>query len=212
MSFPDAFTKLKKRNTKVLLAQLYAIYNGMFNSPLLFPNCTPTLAAFLLLIQALDQQEQVVARTKATGAAQVRNAKRDDACVAAEQERAYVLSLCHANPEQAQALILAAAMHVAAIGDHSKALLSVLLVAGQPGVVNLKGNRKLLTAGRGAKRTQINWRYTVDGGKTFVTSNTPLVHTTITGLPSGVMVGFQASVTDSKGTSDWCPMVSVLIH
>ena len=122
--------------------------------------------------------------TRAVGAAAIRNAKRDALCTAIEQERVYVLSLCVANPEQAQALILAAGMHVAAIGDHSKALLGVLLVAGQPGRVMLKANRKLLTAGRGAKLSQINWRYTVDGGKTYVTSTTPLAKTTLTGLPS----------------------------
>jgi hypothetical protein len=205
-------TKLKKTSAKALSPQAHAIHDGMAAFPNLFGNCNPLLPALLLLITNYDAAQQVVTRTKATGTAALRDNARDAMCTGIELERVYVLSLCDANPEQAQALILAAGMHVAAIGDHSKALLAALLVPGQPGTVTLKANRKLLTAGRGTKLSQINWRYTLDGGKTYVTSTTPNVKTTLTGLPSMTMAGFQVCITDSKGTTEWCPMVSILVH
>ena len=152
---------LNKNKILTLLAQAQAIYAGLGANTTVF-TANPSLPTLLGLIQDLEKAQQSVSTTR--GAAAARNVKRDLLITALESERTVVQGVCDANPEQAKAYIVAAAMKVAANGAHPKPFLAGK-VALPSGTVVVEANAGLLdTTGRSKV---YNWEYTLDG-KTFV--------------------------------------------
>ena len=209
---PKVVLKVSRKKVPALLQKSKAVYNAMSAASSTFTNCNPALPVLLGLVQAYDTAAQA-ATTRGKGLAAARDLKGDALASALESERCSVQILIDDNPEQAQTLAELAGMNVATVTTRAKALLAVTLGI-VSGTVTLVASRKLLKQGRGkAPLTIINWRYTPDGGKTFIqVPSTPTVKTTITGLAANVLHGFQVCLTDSAGTTDWSPVVSVLVR
>ena len=61
-------------------------------------------------------------------------------------------------------------------------------------------------------RASYEWQYSVDGGKTWVsTPNTLQAKTTITGLPVATIVEFRVRATTKSGQGDWSQPTSLLV-
>lgn len=208
---PQVVIKVNEKNFPALLAKAKIIYAALLAAAATFMNPLPLLPALLILIEALDAA-MTAAATRGKGLAAARDLKADAVASALESERAMVQVLVDQNPQQAQALAELAGMTLADIGVHVKALLA-LTQGTQPGIVNAEANFTLLKQGRGkAKKTTVNWRYTLDGGKTFVLSSTPVARTVFTGIPAASTVGVQVCITDSGGTTEWSQVVSITLH
>jgi hypothetical protein len=205
-----AVLKLQKRNAPHLVALAQAIHDGMIAAAAQFPSPTPTMATFESQIQDLATAEQAT-KTKARGTAAVRNAKAAILVTSLESLQTYVQGLCDASPEQAATLISAAAMQVAAKRSGHKPILAAK--AGPvSGGAQLFANRTVLV-GQTFKRVLLNWQYSVDGGKTWVSApSTPLASTEITGLPVMTTVSFRVSATVGKVVGDWSQAVAVLVR
>jgi hypothetical protein len=156
-----------------------------------------------------------VVNTKAKGATAVRLAKRDLARASAESQRGYVQYLSDGSPENGPSYASAAGMRIVLPGTRNHAVLTAKLVPGVPGEVLLRASAsQLVTPSPGKARQRLYlWRHTLDGGKSFLNDDpTPVAHTTVSGLPLGTIAGFQVAVKDVLGVSDWCQVVSILIH
>jgi hypothetical protein len=187
-----------------------AIHDGMSAAVAQFPSPTPTMATLASQIQDLATAEQAT-KTKARGTAAVRNAKAAVVVTSLESLQTYVQSLCDASPEQAETLITAAAMQVAARASRHKPILAAK-VGPVSGGAQLFANRTVLV-GRTFKRVILNWQYSVDGGKTWVSApSTPLASTEITGLPAMTTVSFRVSATVGKAVGDWSQAVALLVR
>jgi hypothetical protein len=159
-------------------------------------------------IEALDDA-QVVAGTRARGSASRRNVKRDELWTTLELLLKYVQSVADAasSVEGAMVIVEAAAFELAASPTYQKDLLEVR--QSQPGApVELSAYVRLLTAGKGARQVSFNWRYTLNGGESWVqVPSTPVGNTVIAGLPR-TEVGFAVCVSDAEGTDAWTPTVT----
>ena len=205
-----AVLKIANLNVAALLALARAMVQAFQSNPGLFPQPVPLPATVQTQVQDLDvAQQATTTRTKGTVA--TRNAKRALLVTSLEAWRAYVQTLCDANPEQAEALIAAAQMTVAKAPLHSKPVLSA-----KPGV--LSGTVKLeanatLPVGRGVKKhVAYSWQYSSDGGKTW--TNAPasaLTSTTITGLTPATTYSFRVAATVSKTVGEWTQAVTLLV-
>ena len=166
------------------------------------PRRNPPLATFLTLIQNV-RQAQLLVPTRAIGAAAARDAARDLLFTAAEMERLYVQTLVDANQSRAVTLIENA-------GPRGRALPGPPEAA--PGARQrpaarhrpLRRQRRPPPLDGGVPRRSrfrcINWAFSVDGGKTFVSAPaTPNGKTTLVGLPSLTIVGRQGRREHREG-------------
>jgi hypothetical protein len=205
-----AVLKLKRRNTPHLVALAQAIHDGMSAAATQFPLPIPTMATFASQIQDLATAEQAT-KTRARGTAAVRNAKAAVVITSMESLQTYVQGLCDASPEQAQTLITAAAMQVAATRSGHKPVLAAKVGPVSGGAL-LYANRSVLV-GKTFKRVLLNWQYSVDGGKTWVSApSTPLASTEIMGLPAMTTVSFRVSATVAKAVGEWSQAVALLVR
>lgn len=190
------------------------IYTKMSAHPDLFP--APPVAFSILLTQITEAEDAhgTVAGTKAIGTAQVRELKLFTLQTSLESERSYVESLCNQDLEHAFTLAASAGMKVVERHPATKELLAAGLVPTK-GTVQLKANASLLEAPGKSKYKQRTylWRYTLDGGKTFIDApSTPVSETEIAGLPLMTEVGFEVAVKDSVGQSKWSHTVKIFVH
>jgi hypothetical protein len=201
---------INKKKIPALLALAKAIYDAMLANPTLVPAPKPALAVLLALITALDPAPRAVA-TRAKGMAAVRDQKRDALITGLESQRMYVQTLCDANPEQAVALIKAAAMSVARVTTRDKPVLQAK-PGTAPGSVILVANERLLV-GRGVhNKALFNWQMSADGGKTWTPlAATPLATTEVSGLTSLTTIAFRVCVTVGKVTGEWSQAITVLV-
>jgi hypothetical protein len=192
------------RTILALIAQTYRISAAMAANVAIFGTPNPALSIINAANLALEQA-QTLALTHAAGAATARNLKAIALRNLLKQLAAYVVSIADANPSQAANIYAAAGWSERAIGRYLKPLLAVTsLVAGTA--------RLVAKAGPKGKRVFYNWRYTADGGKTYVSApGTNVANTTITGLPSGVLVGFEYSMTIKNVTGAWSQTVTATI-
>jgi hypothetical protein len=206
-----AVLRLPKSKSATLLAIAKAVYNAFQSNQGLLPQPTPPLATVQGQIQALDTAQQATS-TRTKGTVATRNAKRDVLVTSLESWRMYVQTLCDANPEQADALIAAAAMVVGKVPVHAKPVLAAKLGTAS-GSVTLEANATLLV-GRGVKKhAAYNWQYSADGGKTWTNAPaTPLAKTTIEALTPLTTYAFRVSVTVSKTVGAWSQAVTLLAH
>jgi len=173
-----------------------------------------SLAALLGQITDLDASQQVVTSTKAKGTAADRDRKRDVLWSSLELIEAYGQSLCDASPEQAATIAEMCGFKVSAVGAHAKAILAATLTA-TPGTAKLHANASLLVAsGKGTSKARIFlWRYTTDGGKTFISvDGTPVAEIVIPNLPLGTTVGFQVCAKDADAQGEWSQTVNLFVH
>ena len=124
----------------------------------------------------------------------------------------YVQSIADASPEQAIAIISAAAMAVGKTPTHGKPFLQAK-PGGQPGAASLVANAGLLAGKRSSKKVTFNWQYSADAGKTWQQApSTPLANTEIASLTPMTVYAFRVSVTVSKTVGEWSPAVNLLVR
>ena len=177
---------------------------GMLANPSIFTSPTTTPAQLSAAAQVVDlAQGQVTLHTK--GAVE----ERDIGWLALKKVVrggiVYVQALCDAAPdaEHRAAICAAATLGTMKATTRAKAFLVATLTT-TPGTVVLVANASLLVAsgtGRAKQRTYL-WRYTTNGGQTFVNADsTPVANTVIANLPLHASAGFQVAAKDSKGTA-----------
>ena len=206
--------RVSRQQTVPLVGRAQTMHDKMEGDPATYAAPNPPLATFLTLIENV-RQAQLLVPTRAIGAAAARDAARDLLFTAAEMERLYVQTLVDANQSRAVTLIENAGLVVARFPVRQKPLLA-LDNGPQPGTVLCDANVGLLLSMEGFTPHRfrcINWAFSVDGGKTFVSAPaTPNGKTTLVGLPSLTIVGVKVAVSTAKGAGAWSQVVTILVH
>ncbi len=149
---------------------------------------------------------QNLAKTRAKGAVQARDAKLAVVITDLNQERAYVESIADANLANAAAIANSAGMEVRKQGAHPKKSAVNVKQAKASGSV-------AVTALVGSKQKQSHeWQYSIDGGKTYVGAPPTLqAKTTIPGLTVGVTVLVRHRAVLLTGPASWSDPVSLTV-
>jgi hypothetical protein len=203
-------TKAKKWNVPFFLVVCQSILAGITAHAGLFPDLPVLLSLLAAQVAALAALQQQT-RDRVPGATEARDLARDALAVSIESIRAYVQGLCILSPAQAETLVQAASMKLAADPVRSKPILGAKQGA-QPGVVVLEANVTLLTGGRRKGYRSFHWAYSADGQVWVAVPSTPFATTTIAGLTPLAAYAFRVSLTDRNGDGPWHPMPSFLVH
>jgi hypothetical protein len=202
-----AVLKIKRKNTVSVTGKANAMCSGIGGNPTLFVTPNPPISTLQAQIVVVGKAE-VVAATKAKGAAAARNVQLGILVGMMETEQTYVQAVADTSPspDHAVSTIQAAGLMVALVGQHTKAILTVKQ-GPQSGLVSLDAYAAAL-AGHGRRKTFFNWQSTVDG-KTFVSlPSTPKSKTTVANLTPLTTYGFRVSVTNSDGIpGEWSQVV-----
>jgi hypothetical protein len=169
-----------------------------------FPSPNPPLATVTSDLDALEVSE-ATARTRAKGAASVRDEKRRVVEDHLMMLKIYVQLIANQNPEHAISIIDSAGMSLKNLRTRLKPALQALMSVIQ-GEVLLRAK----SAGRGAA---YEWAYSADGGKTWVAL--PLTNhakTIVQGLTLGTVYQFRFRTTVKNVTSAWSDTISFLVH
>jgi hypothetical protein len=168
-----------------------------------FPNPVPALATVTEALNELQAAETAaLARTK--GAATTRNEKRAALVQLLQQLRGYIQTTADANVENGASIIQSAGIAVRKTPVRHPRVFDA-----KPGTVS--GSVKLLAASA-ARRASYEWEYSLDGGKTWVTSPVTLqAKTTLSGLTPGATVQFKYRPVIKTGEGDWSQPVSLIV-
>jgi len=169
-----------------------------------FPSPTPALPAVSSDLDALESAE-ATARTRARGAAAVRDGKKNAVMDDLLQLRVYVQLIANQNAEHAAAVVESAGMSLKQQRTRQKAELAVLmgLIAGE---VLLRAK----AAGRGAF---YEWAYSADGGKSWISLPlTNVAKTSVQGLAAGSTYLFRFRSTLKNTTTEWSQTISFFVH
>jgi hypothetical protein len=209
---PRVVLAVPRGRIPILLARANEIHNAMVAAASTFSAPVPPMPTLAGFIQVVDGAQQA-AVTRGKGLAATRDLRAVDLINALGSERGYVQTLVDAAPEQAAHLAGLAGMSIWSPPSRVKPLLGLTLVQ-PPGTVVAQANAGLLKQGRAKdKVTLYNWRYTADGGKTYVNApSTPLARATLSGLTALATYGVQVCATDADGTTAWSQTVSILVH
>jgi hypothetical protein len=209
---PRASFGIQRAHVPRVIARARMMSDAMVAAVALFPEPTVSMAAFLVLILALEEAQHGMG-TRARGLATARNVRRDVLWTAMESLRAYVQSLADGmSAANGAALIEAAGLLVAAGTGHGKPVLQAKRTA-MPGVVWVIANASILTGKPHAKRVTFRWQWSADEGATWNDApSTPLADTRIGGLALVVEHLFRVSVTVSRTTGPWSQPVRLLVH
>jgi hypothetical protein len=211
---PHGRVSLDTTQNKVpaFLVRANTIHDAMSAAASTFTAPVPSMPALLSLIQVATAAQQATA-TRARGLASTRNGKIVDLANALATERAYLQGLVDASPEQGARIAELAGMRLVIAKRAIKPLLALSL--GEPsGIVRASAHAALLKQGRGAQRaTTYNWRFTPDGGKTWIAApSTPVARTLLTGLAPLTSYGVQACITDTRGSTAWTDTATIVVH
>jgi hypothetical protein len=207
-----AVLKVNRRKTVSVTGRANAMCSGIGGNPSLFLTPNPPVSAVEDQIVVVGKAE-VVAATRAKGAAAARNVQRNVLVGMLEAWQTFVQGIADSVPaDQAMSTIEAAGLAVALVAQRTKAILAVTQ-GPEPGTVALNAYAAALT-GRSQKKTFFNWQSTADGGRTFVSMPpTPKSKTTLANLTPLTTYGFRVSVTGSDGVAGpWSQVVSFLVH
>jgi hypothetical protein len=185
-----------------LIKTAQAIVAAMTGNPA-FPSPNPPLPTTTGSIATLATAETATqARTK--GTAEARNAARTALLSELHVAKSYVQQVADASPDQAEAIITSAGMHVAKSAARTKAPFAVKL-GPVSGSVHL-------AAKAAARRASYDWEWSGDGGKTWtLVPSTLQAKTSITGLPVGTIVLFRYRAVTKTGEGDWVEAISALV-
>jgi hypothetical protein len=203
-----------KRQIAGVLMRATAMYNGMDGDKATYASPNPPLPTFLGLIQGTSTAHQAVTQ-RTIGAAATRDATRDLLWTAMEAERIYIQSVADANPSRSISILQNGGLIVIGVNSLAKGLLTLRNGAAS-GTVECFANVGLLLSALATKRSQhrfFNWRYTLDGGKSYAgLPSTTHPKTTITGLAPQAVVGVQVNLNIATGPGEWSPMVAIVVH
>lgn len=199
-------------NAVVTRAQ--AMHDGMNADKATYASPNPALAAFLALIQSTRTAQQAVIQ-RTIGAAAKRDVQRDLLWTAMDTERTYIQSLADANLARSVAILQNGGLVVVPVVTRAKGLLT-LEHGVASGTVECFANVGLLLGDLATRRSQnrfFNWRYTLDGGQTFLPlPSTTHPRTTITGLKPQALVGVEVNLNVAAGPGKWSPTVAITVH
>jgi hypothetical protein len=208
-----AALNVRRRNTVSVTGRANAMCVGIGTHPALFVSPSLSLSALQAQILVVGDAE-VLAATRARGAAAARNVQRNILLGMMEVGLTYVQGIADtsASVDQAVATIQAAGLTVAPVVQYTKPILA-LQQRVEGGPVVLVANASALT-GRSRAKTLFNWGYTADGGQTFVSlPPTPKSKTSVVGLTPLTRYGFRVSVTGPDGTvGAWSQIVVFLVR
>jgi hypothetical protein len=202
-----------RSNTPAVCGKAKAVCQGIGAHPGTFGTPSPALASILAQEAVVDQAE-VLAGTRAKGTAKARNVQRGILVSMLEAELMYVQGIADqaATVEAAAAVIEAAAYTVALVSKYQKPLLQVKQ-GPTSGAVLIIAHARLLTGGS-KRRCFFGWQYSPDGGKTWITlPSTPKASTTLTGLTALTVYSFRVNVTMSDAIpGEWSQVITFLVH
>jgi hypothetical protein len=199
---------IRRNNVPHVLILAQAIFAAMSANAALFTAASALVATLGTQTAALAVSQNGVKNK--TGGTAVRNADRDLVVTTLESLRVAVQALCAANPEQAAALLQAAAMKAFASAVRAKPILAAKLTVASGGV-NLVANASLLSTSK--RKKTYTWQSTLDGKTFSVAGTSGYARITVTGLSPLSTVGFRVCVTvgdDEPGP--WTQVVSILVH
>jgi hypothetical protein len=191
-----------------------AIDSGMSADKVTYATPNPPLPVFQTLITTCSTA-QLAVPSRAPGVVAERNVALLALCQGIGSQIAYVQTLVNANPASAIPIIHNVGLVVSKVIIATKPLLGLKL--GKPlGSVACNANVGLLVGAGAVKPHQarcFNWQYTVDSGKTIVTTPTTSVgKTLIEGLPLMTVVGVRVSLTNASGPGPWSQWVTITVH
>jgi hypothetical protein len=213
-SHPRASLGVKKKDAPGVAQRAQTMHDTLTLNAGLFPGIPITMVAFLALLTALILSQSTVKGTKATGSAQVRNAKRNALWSAMGSILMYVQGLADTmDAANASALILSAGLVVAATQKRHKAILAAALTA-TPGTVHLEANATAILGPSALhKKVTWNWQWSSNGGQTWTDlHSTPFASTDVPGLAMMTTHSFRVSVTIGRVTQSWSQVTSLLVH
>jgi hypothetical protein len=194
----------KPRAVTGIISLAQAIEAAMSANATTFPSPSPALVLYQSDITALVAA-QTLARTRAKGAVQTRNAKLAVVVADTNQLRAYVEAVAEANPATAAAIANSAGMDVRKPSVRTKNDVNVKQGPASGAVI--------VTAKVGTlKRSSHEWEYSTDGGKTWVAvTATVQAKTTITGLTPATSVLFRTRAITPTGPTLWTDPATLLV-
>jgi hypothetical protein len=189
--------------TSALTAYAQGIVTAMtYNQE--FPNPTPPLTTVTTAINDF-QVAETAALSRTKGAAATRNAKRTALVQLLEQLKTYVQTVADANLDKGAAVVQGAGMAIRKTAVHVPRVFAV-----KEGAVS--GSVKVHAAAA-ARRASYDWEYSVDGGKTWVSTPSSLqAKTTVSGLAVGTTVQFRYRPVTKTGPGDWSQPLSILVN
>jgi len=203
---------INRRQTTSVVGRANAMCTGIDNNANIFTTPNPPTGAIKAQVAIVNNAE-VVAATRAKGAAAARDVQRNLLVGMMEVEATYIQGVADqsATWDQAAAVIKAGGLPVAMVPKRAKGVLEIRRGPASGSVV-LDANVGALTAGLRGKFF-FNWQSTVDG-KTFVTlPSTPRHKTTVANLGPLTSYGFRVAVTDSAGVlGEWSQIVFFLVQ
>ena len=205
-----AVLRINRKKTVSVTGKANAMCTGLAAHATLFPAPNPPIGVIEAQTVVVNKAE-VVAGTRAKGAAAARTVQRNILVGMLESQQSYVQGIATSVPaDQAVATIEAAGLSVALVGPRTKAILAVTQ-GPQSGTAILDAYSAALTGGK-RRKTFFNWQSTADGGATFVNlPSTPKSKTSIADLTPLRTYGVRVSVTHPDGTvGEWSQIVSFL--
>lgn len=190
------------RPVLALLALAKALQAAIAANPGIFKSPVPSLAQLASDIAAFDTAQAATKTVK--GSVEARDAKRVIVVADLHALRAYVQTLCDADPANATSIAEAAKMSTR---KPTKRTQNDVNVKAGPSSGSLEVTARLTTA-----RASHEWEYSTDGGKTYVSTPPTLQgKTTISGLVPGSTVFVRHRAVTKTGPDDWSQPVSLTV-
>ncbi|HEX8794785.1 MAG TPA: hypothetical protein VF765_27755 [Polyangiaceae bacterium] len=168
-----------------------------------FPAPDPSLAEIGAANAALQAAETAVL-SRLRGTVVVRNDKLTALITLMGQLGGYVQKIADADPENAAAIIQSAGLAV-----RKPKPLRERVFAVRPGAISGSVD---VVAPRAAKRASYEWRYSTDGGTTWIEVAPSLrAATTITGLPVVASVHLRYRAITKAGPGDWSQPLAIVV-
>jgi hypothetical protein len=185
-----------------LITRTTTIHDAIAQNAKTFPSPTPTPVVFAGHIADLSSK-QATAKTRAHGAAAIRDDARKLVILDCKQLAAYVQAIANANPDNADSIAGQADMTVRKRTKPSKPPLGAKQ--------KLSGEVQLTAkALKGARAN--DWQFSSDGGKTWISVSTSTkAKTVVTGLQPGTTVMFRHRAITKAGPQDWGQPISTLV-
>jgi hypothetical protein len=208
-SHPRASLDVERGNAPGVLSRAKIMYAAFLAAIATF-NATPiTMAAFLLLIEAVDTA-QTASASRAKGLAAVRNTKITPLWNAMILLRVYVQGLVdQVDGAGGLALINQAGLVVGGVGGHVK-MLFVAKLDTTANVVHLILNATAFL-GLTSKRVTFHWQVSSDGKTWTSLLSTPYAETQLPS-PGPGSYQFRAAATVGKTVLDWTTPFPLTIH
>jgi hypothetical protein len=187
-----------------ILALAKAVRAAIAANPGTFKSPVPPLAQLASDTAAFDTAQQL-AETRVKGSVEARDAQKAIVLADLHALRAYVQTVVDADPSNGASIAALAGMSVRATPKSTTSPLSVKPNKKTSGSVDVRASLV-------APRSSHEWEYSIDGGKTYVSTPPTLqAKTTITGLVPGSTVSVRHRAVTKTGPDDWSQPVSITV-